>query len=184
MTTRPDARSTDYNDHTTGRTVTFKGYTNAQGTAATPLTITGCGTVVLESATANNHTNVVNGAIAVENGATLQINKDVVVGGTGSISLAAGATLAIPANDDRTISVRDIVPLVLPDTGTATLRVDGNTRLPSGKYTLLDSVPENYANLEVDRTTAAIAGRHASVDEKNGQLVLNIVPDGLMIIFR
>jgi len=56
--------STDYNDQTTGRTVTLEGYINAQGSADTPLTITGKGTVVLDSKTANNHTNVVNGAIA------------------------------------------------------------------------------------------------------------------------
>ena len=176
--------TTDYNDHTTPHTVTLKGYINAQGTAATPLTVTGRGTVVLDSKTANNHNNVVNGAIAVENGATLQINKDVVVGGTGSISLAAGATLAIAANDDKTISVRDIVPVTLPESGTATLRIAG-LRLKSGDYVILDSVPSGYADhLTVDRSTTAIGGRRASLKDENGQLVLAIISPGTLIVVR
>ena len=175
--------TTDWNDHTTGRTVTLKGYINAQGTAETPLTVTGCGKVVLDSTTANNHTNVVTGAIAVTDGATLQINKDVVIGGTGSIALAAGATLAFPANDDKTISVRDIVPLTLPESGIATLRIDG-ARLPSGEYTILNSVPANYANLAVDRKGTAIAGRYAELTDDGTNLKLQIFPSGTAVKIR
>jgi hypothetical protein len=171
--------TTDYNDHTTPRTVTLKGYVNATGSAATPLTITGNGTVVLDAIPANNRTNIVNGAIAVENGATLQINKDVVVGGTGSISLAAGTTLALPANDDKTFSVRDIVPLTLPTEGTATLRIDG-ARLKSGDYVILDSVPTGYAE-HLTVTGTAIDGRRTELKDDGTSLILTIVPRGFII---
>ena len=174
--------TTDYNDHTTGRTVTLKGYINAQGSAETPLTITGNGTVVLDSKTANNHTNVVTGAIAVADGATLQINKDVVVGGTGSISLAAGTTLALSANDDKTFSVRDIVPVTLPDSGTATLQIDG-PQLRSGDYVLFNSVPAGYAD-HLTVTGTAIDGRRTVLKDDGTSLILTIVPTGLTVIIH
>ena len=183
--------TTDYNDHTTPRTVTLKGYINAQGSAATPLTITGCGTVVLDSETANNRTNVVTGAIAVTDGATLQINKDVVVGGNGTISLAAGTTLALESTG-REFATPDIVPVTLPAEGAATINIDG-TRLSSGEHVLctLASVPETLAD-HVTVTGTALDGREytvKAVEVTEGEttvtkLVLDIQPAGLTLIFR
>ena len=173
--------TTDYNDKTTGRTVTFKGYINAQGSAETPLTVSGCGTLVLDSVTANNHSNVVTGAIAVTDGATLQINKDVAVGGSGSISLAAGATLSLPANDDRTFTVRDIVPLTLPESGTATLRIDG-VRLHTGAHTVMNlEGAGKVSNLVA--TGTALDGRKGLLEVKDGKLVLNVT-SGMVISFK
>lgn len=168
--------TTDYNDHTTGRTVTLKGYINAQNSLGTQLTVTGCGTVVLDSVTANNHTNVVSGIVAVENGATLQINKDVVVGGTGSISLASGATLALPANADGTFTTRE-VSVSLPETGVANLVIDGSTPLQSGDYLLFTSMPSGFtgANLAVSGT--AVSGRDSGVVDVDGQLYLRVPQD-------
>ena len=175
--------TTDYNDHTTSRTVTLKGYINAQGSAATPLTITGCGTVVLDSKTANNHTNVVTGAIAVTDGAMLQINKDVVVGGNGTISLAAGTTLALPANVDRTFTTREIVPVTLPEEGKATLKIDAEHSLRIGEYVILNSVPAGYAeHLAVEGT--ALGGRKASLKDDGENLVLDVKSAGVMLVFR
>ena len=176
--------TTDWNDEMIGRIVTLKGFINAQGSAATPLTITGCGTVVLDSKTANNHTNVVTGAIAVTDGATLQINKDVVVGGTGTISLAAGTTLALPSNADRTFTTPDIVPVTLPDEGTATIKIDGGKLRNDVDYVLLNSVPAGYAEHLVV-TGTALDGRHYRLaDDGEGHLVMNVVSPGTVIYIR
>ena len=176
--------TTDWNDETIGRIVTLKGFINAQGSAATPLTITGCGTVVLDSKTANNHTNVVTGAIAVTDGATLQINKDVVVGGSGTISLAAGTTLALPSNADRTFTTPDIIPVTLPDEGTATINIDGGKLRNDVDYVLLNSVPTGYAEHLVV-TGTALDGRHYRLaDDGEGHLVMNVVSPGTVIYIR
>ena len=175
--------TTDYNDHTTPRTVTLKGYVNAQDSAATQLTITGNGKVVLASVTANNHTNVVTGTIAVTNNATLQINKDVVVGGAGGISLAAGTTLALPANADRTLTARDIVPVMLPAEGTATLCIDGDAPLLVGDHVLFNHVPAGYAtHLAVVGT--AISGHPLKLKDDGEHLILNIQPNGTTILIK
>ena len=173
--------TTDYNDHTTGHTVTLEGYINAQGTAETPLIVSGCGKVVLDSVPANGHNNVVNGAIAVTDGATLQINKDVVVGGSGTILLAAGATLSLPANDDKTFSVRDIVPLTLPTEGTAAIRIDG-ARLNLGNYEI--ATVASGTNVTLDPTSTAVSGRRTSLKIENDKLVLSLSPAGTILFFR
>ncbi len=176
--------TTDWKDETIGRIVTLKGFINAQGSAATPLTITGCGTVVLDSKTANNHTNVVTGAIAVTDGATLQINKDVVVGGNGTISLAAGTTLALPSNADRTFTTPDIIPVTLPDDGTATIKIDGGKLRNDVDYVLLNSVPTGYAEHLVVTGSALDGRRYRLTDDGEGHLVLNIPSPGTILYFR
>ena len=123
----------------------------------------------------------INGDIAVSSG-TLAIPATANAAFANALSLADGATLEID------LPTSGIVPLtlprlMLPETGVATLRIDGK-RLRSGGYVLLDSVPANYANLKVDSSSAAIAGRRASVIEKNGRLVLDIEPAGLTVIIR
>ncbi len=183
--------TTDYTDNTVRRTVTFNGYINARGSAGAPLTVSGCGTLVLNSVAANNRTNVVAGAIAVTDSATLQINKDVVVGGSGTISLAEGTTLALESTG-REFATPEIVPVALPAEGAATIRIDG-TRLRTGEHILctIASVPENLAD-HVAVTGEAIDGRkcmvkavEVTVDEATvTKLVATIRSDGLMVIFR
>ena len=182
----------DWNGGSVGHTVTLEGYVNAKGTAASPLSVTGNGKVVLAAVPANGNTNIVNGALSVAGGATLEIKSGVDVAGTGTISLAAGATLALPANADRTFTTRDIVPVALPAEGGATIRIDG-TRLASGEYVLctLASAPENLDDL-VTVTGEAIDGRRCNVkavevtenSKTVTKLVLNIYPAGMMIIIR
>ena len=66
-----------------------------------------------------------------------------------------------------------------------TLRIDGDL-LKSGDHTILASAPEGAAaHLAIDQNSLAIDGRKFSLEEKDGALVLNIVPiPGLMIIVR
>jgi len=179
--------STDYNDQTTGRTVTLEGYINAQGSADTPLTITGKGTVVLDSKTANNHTNVVNGAIAVTDTATLQINKDVVIGGAGSISLAAGTTLALDSSALGTIGDTEFTPcfpgLALPAEGTATIRIDG-APLKSGDHVIATVGTGATANVALAPASEALDGRKGALRVDGDQLILNIKSPGMIMIVR
>ena len=95
------------------------------------------------------------------------------------LSKAAKPTLALPANDDKTFSVRDIVPLTLPIEGTATLRIDGE-RLKSGDYVILDSVPTGYAE-HLTVTGTAIDGRRTELKDDGTSLILTIVPRGFII---
>ena len=147
---------------------------------------------ILAAVPANNNTNIVNGALSVAGGATLEIKSGVDVAGAGTISLAEGATLALPANADRTFTTPDIVPVAFPAEGGATIRIDG-ARLASGEYVLctLASVPENLDD-RVTVTGEAIDGRRCNVtavevtenSKTVTKLVLNIYPAGMMIIIR
>ena len=173
----------DWNGGSVGHTVTLKGYVNAKGTAASPLSVTGNGKVVLAAVPANNNTNIVNGALSVASGATLEIESGVDVAGTGTISLAAGATLALPANADRTFTTPYIVPVTLPSDGKATIRIDGRRLEGDVDHVLLNSVPEGYEDHLMVAGTA-IAERRVSLKAFEGKLMLNIEPKGLTVILK
>lgn len=187
--------TSDYSDNSVARTVTLNGRIFADNvTSGSAVVIDGCGTVVVNTTGSNSglgedlqHTCLSNSVMQVNSGATLKINAGKKITGDGTVSLAAGTTLALDSSALGAIGDTEFTPcipsLALPATGTATLCIDG-AKLRAGDYVLLDSVPENYENLTVDRTATAIDGRKASVVEKDGKLVLNIVPDGLIIIFR
>ena len=188
--------TSDYVTPETPRTVTLKG----RIVAYNPVTIKGCGTVVVDTTGSSTsvfedfqHTCLTNAAtLFVTDTTTLKINAGKKITGNGTISLAAGTTLALPSNADRTFTIPDIVPVRLPAEGAATIRIDG-TRIRGGEHVLctLASVPENLAN-HVTVTGAALGGRKYEVkavevteNEKNiTQLVLNIYPAGLMMIIR
>ena len=184
--------TTDWFDGTTPRTVTLKGFVNVTSSHATPLTVTGCGTVVFDTAAGNgDDTNKVNNVLAVTNGATLKVKAGKTIAGTGTISLAAGTTLALESTD-REFTTPDIVPVTLPAEGAATINIDG-TPLRSGEHVLctLASVPENLAD-HVTVTGEALDGRKyevKAVEETENEttvtkLVANIQSAGLMLIFR
>ena len=123
--------------------------------------------------------------------ATLQINAGKKITGNGTISLAAGTTLALESTD-REFATPDIVPVTLPAEGAATIRIDG-TRLCGGEHVLctLASVPETLAD-HVAVTGTALDGREytvKAVEVTEGEttvtkLVANIQSSGLMLIFR
>lgn len=173
----------DWNGGSVGHTVTLEGYVNAKGTAASPLSVTGNGKVVLAAVPANGNTNIVNGALSVAGGATLEIKSGVDVAGTGTISLAAGATLALPANADRTFTTPYIVPVTLPSDGKATIRIDGRRLEGDVDHVLLNSVPEGYEDHLMVAGTA-IAERRVSLKAVEGKLMLNIEPKGLTVILK
>jgi hypothetical protein len=177
--------TTDWNDGATPRTVTLNGYVNATSTHETPLTITGCGTVVFDTAAGDgNDTNKVNSVLAVTNGATLKVKDGKTIAGTGTISLAAGTTLALESTSS-TFTAPDIIPVTLPMEGTATIKIDG-TRLRSGvDFTVcaITDLPEGYnAANHVTVTGEALAGREATIRVENNKLILNIKSDGMMLI--
>ena len=183
--------TTDYTDKTTPHTVTLEGRIKADGN----VTIAGSGTVVV--ATTDNpsgltDTTVASGkTIAVTDTATLQVNAGKKILGAGTISLSSGTTLALTSTS-REFATPDIVPVMLPDEGAATISIDG-TRLRSGEHVLcaLASVPENLAD-HVTVTGEALDDRRYKVkvveeteNEKTiHKLVIDINPDGLRVIVR
>jgi hypothetical protein len=134
--------------------------------------------------------------LAVTDTATLQIKAGKTITGDGTISLAAGTTLALDSSALGTIGDTEFTPcfpgLALPETGTATLRIDGD-RLRSGEHVLctLASVPENLAD-HVTVTGTALDGRKYEVkaveDTVNEttvtKLVANIKSAGLTLFVR
>ena len=183
--------TTDYNDGTTPRTVTLEGRICAEGN----VTIAGCGTIIVAT-TANpsglTDTTVASGkTISVTDTATLKVNAGKKILGAGTISLSSGTTLALESTS-REFATPDIVPVMLPDEGAATIRIDGK-RLVSGKHVLctLASVPENLAD-HVTVTGEALDGRRykvKAVEETENEktihkLVIDIYPDGLRVIVR
>ena len=175
--------TTDWNDGVTPRIVTLKGYINATSTHATPLTITGCGTVVLNQTAHGSLSNRVNSVLAVTNGATLQVNAGKSIAGTGTVSLAAGTTLALPANGDGSFTAPDIIPVTLPAEGMATIRIDGETELKGGDYLLLNSVPAGYAD-HLTVTGTAIGDRKAKLKDDGEHLILSVPHKGTVISIR
>ena len=171
----------DWTDATTGHTVTFKGFINA--TLDTAVVVEGCGTLALANEYAGK-TNVINSVLAVTNTAILQIKANTHITGTGTISLAAGTTLALPSNADRTFTTPDIIPVTLPDEGAAAIKIDGERLRHNVDYVLLNSVPAGYAEHLVV-TGTALAGRHYRLmDDGEGHLVLNISSPGTILYFR
>ena len=187
--------TTDWTDGTTPRTVTLKGFVNVTSSHATPLVITGCGRVIFDTAAGNgDDKNKVNSVLAVLNGATLEIKDGKTIAGSGTISLAAGTTLSLESTA-RTFAEPDIIPVTLPETGKATIKIDG-TRLGSDQDFVvcsLTDLPEgcNVAD-HVIMTGTAINGRKCKVkavevteNEKTvTKLVANISPTGLILTFK
>ena len=179
--------TSDYDDPTTPHVVTLEGRIQAYG----PVTIKGCGTVEVNTTGSHSdlaedvkHTCITNGTtLSVTDTATLKINAGRKITGNGTISLAAGTTLALEAdNRDEDFSTRIAPSVTLPATGAATLRIDG-TRLKSGDHVIATVASGTTDNVTLDMTSAALDGRRASVKVEGGQLKLNIVPTGLTVIF-
>ena len=179
--------TSDYDNPALPHTVTLEGRIMADG----PVTVTGCGT--LEIATTGSHeslaedykhTYITNGVtLAVTDTATLQVNAGRKITGNGTISLAAGTTLKLMTGTDRQIPTFANLSLALPAEGTATIRIDGEKELRGGEYVLFGSAPSDAAD-HVTVTGTAIAGREGTLRVEDGQLILNVQPNGLMVIFR
>ena len=95
--------------------------------------------------------------------ATFQVNADAEYE-ISNISLAAGTTLALPANSDGTFTTRSgIGTLTLPSSGTVNLVIDGEA-LSRGTYTLFDSVPSGY-DTKIALSGTAIGTSASLVDD-------------------
>ena len=190
--------TSDYVTPATRRTVTLKG----RIVAYNPVTIKGCGTVVVDTTGSNTsvfedfqHTCLTNAAtLSVTDTATLQINAGKKITGNGTISLAAGTTLALKSTG-REFAAPDIVPVTLPAEGAATICIDGE-RLKSGEdFTVcsLTDLPDGYVLKDhLNITGTALNGRRYEVkavevtenETTVTKLVANIQSAGLMLIFR
>ena len=139
--------------------------------------VSGSGTLKVNRPASNDQ----HPSVTVTDTATLEYASGAKLG-DGTVTLGAGTTFAF-ANSGSTLSLPS--PIVLPDSGVATLRIGGD-RLKSGDHTILASAPEGAAaHLAIDQSSLAIDGRKYSLTEKEGALVLNIVPiPGLMLIIR
>ena len=185
--------TSDYADSSIGHTITLNGRIRTTSDAsASAVTIKGCGTVVVNTTGSNSgltveeqNTYIASGkTLAVTNSAMLQVNAGKKILGEGTISLAAGTTLALPSNADRTFTTPDIVPVTLPDEGTATIKIDGGKLRNDVDYVLLNSVPAGYAEHLVV-TGTALDGRHYRLaDDGEGHLVMNVVSPGTVIYIR
>ena len=185
--------TSDYATPATPRKVTLRG----RIVAYNPVTIKGCGTVVVDttgSSTASSlpedfrHTCLTNAAtLYVTDSATLKINSGKKITGNGTVSLAAGTTLALDASALGAIGDEGFTPcipsLALPAEGAASIRIDG-TRLRSGDYVIATVAPGTAADVDIDLSGTALDGRKASVRVEEGKLVLNIVPTGLTVIIN
>ena len=188
--------TTDYTDKTTAHTVTLEGRVKAEGN----VTIAGCGTVVVATTvhpggSAISDTQVASGkTLAVTDTATLKVNAGKSIKGAGTISLAAGTTLALESTAS-TFMEADIIPVTLPTTGTATIKIDG-TRIRGGRdfpICTLSDLPEGYNVADhVTVTGTALDGRKYDVktvevtenETTVTKLVFSIASAGMMLFVR
>ena len=111
------------------------------------------------------------GKVAVASGVSL---------GTGEITLGDGTTLALTATSSMFTALTNA--LNLPTDGTATIRVDGEW-LKSGNHTILSNVAAGAtANVAIDLTSPALAGRKATLAVNGSNLVLTIEPNGTIMM--
>ena len=158
-----------------GRTITID--TVTRGDTSPSVIVSGSGTLKVNWPASNDQ----HPPVTVTDTATLEYASGAKLG-DGTVTLGAGTTFAF-ANSGSTLSLPSTI--VLPDSGVATLRIGGD-RLKSGDHTILASAPEGAAaHLAIDQNSLAIDGRKYSLTEKEGALVLNIVPiPGLKLIIR
>ena len=180
--------TSDYVTPETRRTVTLKG----RIVAYNPVTIKGCGTVVVDTTGSSTHDTVpedfrhtclTNSAtLYVTDTATLQVNAGKKITGNGTISLAAGTTLAL-ASTGREFATPEILPVTLP-TGEgeqATVRIDGDKLRGGVDHVLFGTVPTGWAD-HLKLEGSALDGRRATLKEEGGRLLFNIEPRGFLLM--
>ena len=146
------------------------------------ITVAGHGTNVVTSASP-----LMTGTYAVTDTATVKFddtkkfNNEAAGFANGTISLGDGTTLEY-SNVGSTLAL-PCKTLVLPETGTATLRINGE-RLRSGDHVLVSGVSEGAADhLDVELADTVKDGRRYDVAVKDGNLVLHVIPSsGVMLI--
>ena len=159
-----------------GRTITIEATTNPWSSSV--ITVSGTGKLQVNGTSDNS----AKPPVTVTDTATLAFGAGASLG-TGAITLGAGTTLVLtqPSGSNEFTPLDNT--LNLPTEGTATIRIDG-ARLKSGDHEIATVESGTTANVDLDLTGTALGGRKASLRVEDGNLVLNIQPDGLMVIFR
>lgn len=181
----------NYTNNAVSHTITLNGRLISSATTDPAVTIKGAGTVVVNTSEGVGREGYkktsIGTTLAVTDTATLKINAGKSIVGEGKVSLAAGTTLALDASALGAIGDEGFTPcipsLALPAEGTATIRIDG-ARLKSGDHEIAPVGTGTAANVTIDPTSTALDGREGTLRVEDGQLVLNIPPTGLMIIFK
>lgn len=165
------------------RTVTMDARIKTQMDTST-ITVAGHGTNVVTSASP-----LMTGTYAVTDAATVifdgtkKFNNEAAgfANDTSRISLDDGTTLEY-SNVGNTLAL-PCKTLVLPETGTATLRINGE-RLRSGDHVLVEGVSAGAESLlNVELADSVKDGRRYEVAVKDGNLVLHVIPSsGVMLI--
>ena len=120
--------------------------------------------------------------VTVTDSATLAFGAGASLG-TGAITLGAGTKLALTATSREFSPIANT--LNLPTEGTATIRIDGTKLRPVIDHEIATIGNAATAeNVTLDMTSAALAGRRASLTVNDGKLLLSIVPAGMTIIFQ
>ena len=188
----------NYTNNAVSHTITLNGRLISSATADPAVTIKGAGTVVVNTSEGVGRDGYqktsIGTTLAVTDTATLKINAGKSIIGDGKISLGAGTTLALESTAS-TFTTQNILPVILPETGTVTIRING-TKLKGGVdyaiCTLTDLSDGYNVSDHVTVTGTALDGRKYEVkadkaveNEKTvTKLVLNIYPAGLIVIVR
>ena len=162
------------------RTVTMDARIKTQMDTST-ITVAGHGTNVVTSASPDMiGTYAVTDAATVIFDGTKKFNNEAAGFANGTISLDDGTTLEY-TNVGNALAL-PCKTLVLPETGTATLRINGD-RLKTGDHILVEGVSADATSLlNVELTDAIKDGRRYEVAEKDGNLVLSIASKGFVLI--
>ena len=157
-----------------GRTITIEAKTNPRSSPV--ITVSGSGTLQMNGTKTGSD----QPPITVTDTATLAFGANGSFG-TGAITLGAGTKLVLTANSKDFTALTNT--LNLPTEGTATIRIDG-TRLKSGDNIIATVASGDTDNVALDPASTALDDRKGTLRVEGGNLILNITPTGLMIIFR
>ena len=159
------------------RTITIDAKTRAR--YSPKITVSGKGTLQVN----NGNVNTDQPTVTVTDTATLAFGAGASLG-TGDITLGAGTTLALTATSREFTPLANTLNLPTGENEVATIRIDG-ARLRSGDNIIIAPVASGAtANVTLDENSAALDGREGTLRVEDGQLILNVQPNGLMIIFR
>ena len=187
--------TTDYDDSTVARTITFKG--GIGGYAGGVVNVEGIGTVVFNSTSNDGFAAALNvkdsatlllkdgahtgsGTLSVKSGATLKFETSQTLSSGFSVACEAGATLDFDVSRlGADVAAATLGGFTPPESGRVTVKVHG--REGGGARKLLANLPEGVtkANFALDRTE--LPG-NATLMVRDGSLILR--PCGFMMIVK
>ena len=176
--------TTDYYDNTIGRTITCEAPIGADGSDSAEkfrVTVKGKGKFVFAN---TSDTTIFSGGLTVQDTATVEVKPNAKPG-KGAITLGAGTTLALTSTGGSFTPLTNALTLPTGENKKATIRIDG-ARLRSGEGLEIATIG-NAASVTKDNVKIegdAIGGRKTTLRIEGGKLLLNIQPEGLMVIFR